>query len=409
MKLRSIREADLKGRRVLTRVDFNVPLSAGEDGSAHVADDTRIRAAVPTLAYMLQQGARLILCSHLGRPKGVDDHLRLGPVAPVLEELLSAELQSAGAAPVRVLRLGDCIGPEVEAAIAAAAPDEVVLLENLRFHQGEEANDPDFVSALAQLAEIYCSDAFGTVHRAHASTEGVAHRLPAYAGFLVEKEVAALSRIVENPAKPFVLVMGGAKISDKIELLENLIPKADRVLIGGAMANTFLRAQGFETGASLVEEGQLDTARRLIALADSRDTLLLLPVDYIVTDDVRNPRRVDTRLAHEIQRGDSAADIGPKTASSYADAISDAATVFWNGPLGVFEVQQFSAGTLAIANALASIYDSAMTVIGGGESVEAANRAGVASRIHHISTGGGASLEYVGGAELPGIQVLRAD
>lgn len=409
MRLRSIREAELRDKRVLTRVDFNVPLSAGEDGSAHVADDTRIRAAVPTLAYMLQQGARLVLCSHLGRPKGVDDHLRLSPVAPVLEELLNAELSAAGQPAIRVTRLDDCIGEEVEAAIAAAGSDEVIMLENLRFHQGEEGNDPDFVAALAKLADVYCSDAFGTVHRAHASTEGVAHVLPAYAGLLVEKEIAALSRVVHNPAKPFVLVMGGAKISDKIELLENLIPKADRVLIGGAMANTFLRAQGFDTGASLVEESQLDTARRLVALADSGSTLLLLPVDYVVTDDVRNPLRVDVRLAHEIQPGDSAADIGPKTTASYIDALSDAATVFWNGPLGVFEVQQFSAGTLAIANALADIHDTALTVIGGGESVEAANRAGVADRIHHISTGGGASLEYVGGAELPGIKVLEVE
>lgn len=402
MKLRSIRNVALAGKRVLTRVDFNVPLFQGE-----VADETRIAAAVPTIAYLLRHEARVILCSHLGRPgKQVVESMRLAPVAPALEQLLNEELKAKGAPPVRVLALRDCIGPEVQQAVAAALPNQLLLLENLRFHAGEEANDAAFAQELARLGDIYCSDAFGTVHRGHASTEGVAHLLPAYAGFLVEQEVTALAQVTRDPEHPFVIVMGGAKISDKIDVLEYLIPKADTVLIGGAMANTFLRAQGFNTGRSLVEDEQLKTAAALVRLADENQTMLLLPTDYVVTDDIHGPTRVRVALAHEIEDQDIAADIGPHTVDSYREALMDARTVFWNGPMGVFENDQFAKGTLGIAQALASIYETAHTVVGGGESVSAVHKAGVENRIHHISTGGGASLEFVAGYELPGLKVL---
>jgi len=403
MKLKTIREADLSGRRVLTRVDFNVPLKDGQ-----VADDTRIKAALPTIAYMLEQGAHIVLCSHLGRPKKqVVDELRLTPVAIVLDRLLRAELEKQGLGPVQVVKLDDCIGTEVESVIEGQKTGEVILLENLRFHPGEESNDPQFAEALARLADVYVSDAFGTVHRAHASTEGVAHLLPAYAGFLVEQEVAALSKVVEHPEPPLTIIMGGAKISDKIEVLENLIPKAQNVLIGGAMANTFLKAQGFHTGRSLVEEEQVATAGRLLRLADSAGTMLLLPTDYVVTDSLDEPRRTATVMAHNVGDGDIAADIGALTADSYREVIADARTAFWNGPMGVFEQKQFAAGTVAVAQALASVYESAYTVVGGGESVSAVHNAGVERRIHHVSTGGGASLEFVAGYELPGLKVLE--
>jgi len=440
MNLKSIAGIDVNGKRVLVRVDFNVPLQE-EQGVISVGDDTRIRAALPTITYLLGHGAKVVLCSHLGRPKGVDEKLRLAPIAPVLQELLNgnaenepsagshlrrqlelvsqeslaastlpaglAGLAEQGVESFKVIALSECIGPAVLAAIDAAAPGELLLLENLRFHPEEEKNDPQFARALAELADLYVSDAFGTVHRAHASTEGVAHLLPAFCGFLVESEVRALSAVISNPKKPLVIVMGGAKISDKIEVLENLLPLADSVLIGGAMANTFLGAQGSAIGKSLAEPPMYETARRLVALADEKGVMLLFPIDYVVTDSLEDPSYVEVKLHYEIGPEDIIADIGPKTIASYAEAIEQAQTVFWNGPMGVFETDEFANGTLGIALALASLHDTAMTVIGGGESVEAANRAGVADRIHHISTGGGASLEFVGGRELPGLSVLR--
>lgn len=403
MQLKSLRQAELSGKRVLCRVDFNVPL---KDGA--VADDTRIRAALPSIAFMLERGARVILCSHLGRPKGVDDKLRLDPIAPVLEATLNAELEKQGLGPVSVLKLPDCVGAEVEAALTDQRPDQVALLENLRFHPEEEQNDPAFAAKLARLADLYVSDAFGTVHRAHASTEGVAHLLPACAGFLVEREVAALAAVIAEPKRPLVIVMGGAKISGKLEVLENLLPKADTVLIGGAMANTFLKAAGRQTGLSLVEDSMLDTARAMLELAKRSGTELMLPLDYVVCDDVKNPARVATVAFDGIGAQDCAVDIGGRTAEHYRSVIARARTVFWNGPMGVFEQPQFASGTLAIARALAEVFATAHTVVGGGESVDAVNQAGVAQRIHHVSTGGGASLEFVAGMELPGIKVLLA-
>jgi phosphoglycerate kinase len=432
MGLRSITNAALDGKRVLVRVDFNVPLRTDEHGAVQVADDTRISAALPTLEHLLEHGARVVLASHLGRPKGADPALSLAPVGRRLEELLNAHfgpllrlaeqhghadavlkplgiarLAEQGVEALRVVQLSDCVGPEVEEAVSALRPGELALLENTRFHAAEEANDPAFAAQLAALADVYVSDAFGTVHRAHASTEGVARLLPSYAGLLVAQEVHALRCVVDNPRRPLVIVMGGAKISGKLEVLQNLIPLADRVLIGGAMANTFLKAQGFETGASLVEDDMLDTARALLAQADADGKLLLLPVDYVVTDNLKQPGRIEPREAVNMQPGDVAADIGPVTLGQYTDALSDAATVFWNGPMGVFENPAFARGTLGIAEALAGLHGKALTVIGGGESVEAANAAGVADRISHISTGGGASLEFVAGQQLPGVKVLE--
>jgi phosphoglycerate kinase len=405
MKLRTIRDADLRDKRVLVRLDLNVPLN--DDGS--VGDPTRIEAALPTLCYLLEQGSLLVLCSHLGRPKGFEDNLRLTGVAAKLDEVLNAELARLNCPRVNVRKLDDCVGPEVEAVVQAAGAHDVILLENLRFHPEEEANDAGFARQLAALGDVYVNDAFGAAHRAHASTEGVAHVLPAYAGFLIEKEVTALSRVLDNPRRPLTVVMGGAKISDKIEVIEKLLPLSDTLLIGGAMANTFLRAQGFETGSSRVEEDQLDTARRVLEQAERQGVMLLTPVDFVVTDDIKAPQRVDVRLHHSIAAGDIAADIGPKTARTYGQAIAESATVFWNGPMGVFETAQFAEGTLAVARALAEAEEHAYTVVGGGESVEAVNQAGVAARIGHISTGGGASLEFLGGRELPGLKVLAEE
>jgi phosphoglycerate kinase len=402
MKLRSIRDAEVTSKTVLVRLDLNVPL----DENGHVTDTTRITSSLGTIAWLLEQRANVIICSHLGRPSGVEERLRLSDVANKLEPLLNAQLSPHGTYPVHVKKLNDCVGDEVKTYVDSGPPDEVILLENLRFHPGEEANDPAFAQQLAGLADLYCNDAFGTVHRAHASTEGVAHLLPSYAGFLVEKEVAALQKLLDEPQPPLTIVMGGAKISEKIEVIENLLPRADNLLIGGAMANTFLKAQGFGVGASKVEDDQLETARRLVQQAADEEVMLLTPVDVVVTDSIKDGELVISRLHHEIRDGEIAVDIGPKTAQSYADVIADSKTVFWNGPMGVFEQPRFSAGTLAIANAMAAV-EGAYTVVGGGESVEATNQAGVADRISHISTGGGASLEFLAGRELPGLKVLE--
>lgn len=403
MKLRSIRDGEFNGKRVLVRVDFNVPIMDGQ-----IVDDTRIRAALPTIVHLLKVGAKVILCSHLGRPKGlVMDELRLDPIVPVLRDVLNFSLVRAGMSPVKVLKLDSCIGPEVEAEVACIDDGLIGLLENLRFEVGETANDPAFAKQLSELADVYVSDAFGTVHRAHASTEGVAHLLPAYAGFLVEREVEELGKVLHTPRRPLTVVLGGAKISGKLEILHNLLPIADNLLLGGAMANTFLKAQGMETGASLVEDDLLDEANSLLLKAQEHNTNLVLPSDYVVTTNIKEATRVGTVPAENLQQDDIAADIGEATRATYAGVIKDSGTVFWNGPMGVFEKDEFAGGSIAIAKALSELQFQAHTVVGGGESVTAVYRAGVADRISHVSTGGGASLEFIAGRELPGLKVLE--
>jgi phosphoglycerate kinase len=389
MHKKTVRDVDVRGKRVLVRVDFNVPLKEGR-----VGDDTRIRAALPTIRYLLEQGAAVILMSHLGRPKGVDETLRMAPVGACLSELLGQ--------PVQVL--ADCIGPEVEAAVQALEPGQLVLLENLRFHPEEEKNDPEFARRLAALGELYVNDAFGTAHRAHASTEGVAHYLPAVAGFLMEEELTALGRALESPEHPFVAVLGGAKISDKIGVIQNLLGRVDALLIGGGMANTFLQAQGYEVGDSLVEAEAVSTAERLLEEARQRGVRLLLPVDVVVADAFAADARHKTVPVGEVPEGWRILDIGPRTVEVFRQALQGARTVLWNGPMGVFEFPAFAEGTRAIAQAI--VESGAFSIVGGGDSVAAVQEAGLTDRIGHISTGGGASLEFLEGRALPGVQAL---
>jgi len=391
MGKKTVRDIEVSGRRVLLRVDFNVPLA-----DATVADDARIRAALPTIHFLLEQGAAVILMSHLGRPKGeVVPELRLDPVATRLSELLGQ--------PVR--KLEDCVGPKVTAACAALEPGQVVLLENTRFHAQEKTNDPTFALQLAGLADLYVNDAFGAAHRAHASTEGVARVIrqqggEAVAGLLMEKELAFLSWS-ENPTPPFVAILGGAKVGDKIGVIERLLQQCDRLLIGGAMANTFFRAMGFETGDSLVDESAVETARELLERAASR---LILPVDLVVANRLENDARTQIVAPDQVQPGWQAVDVGPNTLTTFESALGGARTVFWNGPMGVFEIPNFARGTFALAEMLARL--GATTIVGGGDSAAAVRQAGMASRFDHVSTGGGASLEFLEGRELPGISVL---
>lgn len=388
----SIRDLPLKGQRVFLRVDFNVPL----DDSGAITDETRIRASLPTLRYALERGARLILASHLGRPKGrPDPRMSLRPVAQRLGELLGRPVAFAA----------DCVGPEAEQAGAALSDGAAVLLENLRFHPEEEKNDAEFARRLAALADVYVNDAFGSAHRAHASTEGITHWLrPCAAGLLMEKELEYLGKAVENPPRPYVAIVGGAKVSDKIDLLRNLLKLADTVLVGGAMAYTFLKAQGIEVGRSRVEEDKLNLANELLRSAAEQNKALCLPVDHVVAD------RFDASASPEIVKGAAipagrlGLDIGPATRSRYAQEIARAQTVVWNGPMGVFEMPPFAEGTLAIARAVAA--SPALSIVGGGDSVAAVNQAGVADRITHVSTGGGASLEFLSGMKLPGVEAL---
>jgi len=388
----SIRDVDVKGKRVLVRVDFNVPLEGGQ-----VADNTRIRAALPTIRYLVDQGAKVILMSHLGRPKGkVQEDLRLTPVARELERLLGQPVH----------KVDDCIGPEVERAVAALQPGEVLLLENLRFHPEEEKNDPEFARKLASLGDIYVNDAFGTAHRAHASTAGIAQYLPAVAGFLMEKEIDILSRILSQPERPFAAVLGGAKVSDKIGVIRNLLEKVDRLLLGGGMANTFLLAQGFALGNSLVEEDKLPLAKELLEQARDRGVEVFLPLDLVVAPEIKEeaPRKV-VSVEEGVPEGWMALDIGPRTAQKYGEIIRQCRTVLWNGPMGVFEVPAISEGTRAVAQALAEV--TGVTVVGGGDTVAAVEKWDLASKLTHVSTGGGATLEFLEGKELPGVKVLR--
>lgn len=382
----SIRDLDLKGKRIFMRVDFNVALAPG---GQEITSDKRIRAALPTIQYALEQGAALVLASHLGRPKGKPNpEMSLKPVAQRLSELLGRPVAMAP----------DCIGEEVEKMLPK--PGEVLLLENLRFHAEEEKNDPEFSKALARLGDVYVNDAFGTAHRAHASTVGIIEFLkPAAAGLLMEKELEYLEKCTKNPERPCIGILGGAKVSDKIEVIENLLKFADRLLIGGAMAYTFLKSQGKPVGRSLVEDDKLELAKGLLEKAGDR---ILLPVDHVVVEVLEE--NAPSEVVEEIPEGRMGVDIGPKTREKYAEVIRSAKTIIWNGPMGVFEKKPFDAGTVAIAKAVAE--SGALSVVGGGDSEKAVKAAGVADRITHISTGGGASLEYLAGLTLPGVAAL---
>lgn len=388
----SIRALDLKGKRVFMRVDFNVPLSEGGE----ITDDTRVRASLPSITLASKAGARLILASHLGRPKGKPNpKMSLRPVAARLAELLGKP----------VIFATDCVGPEVEAQAAGLKDGEVMLLENLRFHPEEEKNDAEFSRRLAALAEVYVNDAFGSAHRAHASTEGITRYLsPCAAGLLMEKELEYLSKAVEKPARPYVAIVGGAKVSDKIDLLQNLMKFADSVLIGGAMAYTFLKAQGVQVGLSKTEDDKLDLARDLMQFAERRTIRLRLPSDHVVAEKVDPGATAEVVQTANIPANRLGVDIGPATRAAYAAEIADAETIVWNGPMGVFEIDQFAQGTLEVARAVAA--SSAVSIVGGGDSVAAIAKAGVESKITHISTGGGASLEFLSGMTLPGVAAL---
>ena len=390
----TIRDVDVTGKRVFLRVDFNVPL---EDGK--VTDDSRIRAALPTLRYLLGHGARVILASHLGRPDGkVQDGLRLRPVAERLTQLLGRNV------PVT----GDALGIGTVDAVKRLRNGEALLLENLRFHGEEEKNDPKFAQQLADYADIYVNDAFGTAHRAHASTVGIAQILPAYAGFLMEKEIEMLSSLLEKPAHPFAAIVGGAKVSGKLKVLDTLLSKVDLLVLGGGMANTFLLAQGKSVGKSLAEHDMVDEARRVLADAEREGVKVILPVDVIVAKEVTRGTEYKTLLAEKIPASWHIVDVGKATLALMEETLADVKTVFWNGPLGVFEIPSFAHGTKELARFLAERADAGATVVvGGGDSVAAIHQQGLADRFTHISTGGGASLEFLEGRELPGVAVLQ--
>ncbi len=383
----SIRDFDFTGKKVLVRCDFNVPL---EDGK--ITDDRRISEAVPTIDYLLKHGAAVILCSHLGRPKGgLSPEFSLRPVANQLSSLLYKN----------VVLLPDCVGPEVSAACAALKAGDVVLLENVRFHPEEEKNDPEFAKQLASLADFYVNDAFGTAHRAHASTAGVADYLPSAAGFLIDKEIEFLDKAVNNPRRPLIAVMGGSKVHDKIALIDNMLPKVDQLLIGGGMVFTFLKAQGFEIGKSLLDAESVDYAAGLLR---ENPTKIVLPTDVVVAAEFKPDSVATTVSANAMPADQIGLDIGPESAGRFSAIILDAGTVIWNGPMGVFEMDAFANGTKAVAKAMAD--SSALTIVGGGDSAAAVEKFGYADDMSHVSTGGGASLEFLEGKELPGIAAL---
>lgn len=387
----SVDQIDVSGKRVLVRVDFNVPMTK----TGEITDDGRIRASLPTIQHLIGKKARVILMSHLGRPKGPSPELSLAPIARRLGELIGSP---AGF-------VAECVGPEVEQAAGALGPGQVLLLENLRFHKEEEKNDPEFAKKLASLGEVYVNDAFGTAHRAHASTEGVTHYLkPCAAGFLIAKELEFLGGALANPARPEVAILGGAKVSSKIAVLKNLLTKVDAILIGGGMAFSFLKAQGHSIGGSLFEEETLPIAKEILAEAEKRGTKFILPADSIVAQKVEAGAPTRTVPSTEIPDGWMGLDIGPAAVRQFAAEIKPARTVIWNGPLGVFEIESFAAGTRQIAEALAA--SSAVTILGGGETAAAAEKFGLAERMTHVSTGGGASLEFLEGRVLPGIEAL---
>jgi phosphoglycerate kinase len=390
MAKKTVRDIEITGKRVLVRVDFNVPIENGK-----VTDDTRIKEALPTIRYLRENKAKIILISHLGRPKGkINEKYRLTPVAQRLQELLG----------VTVLKIDDCLGDKPAAAVKAMQPGEVILLENVRFYPEEEKNDPAFAQKLSLLADVYVNDAFGAVHRAHASTEGVAHFLPAVMGFLMEKEVKALTKILTVPERPFAAILGGAKVSDKIGVVKNLLGKVDVLLVGGGLANTFLKAQGYEVGKSPVEEDKIKTAGEIFALAKSRGVKIILPVDVVVVSEGEAADKIKIVKVDEIPADGQVFDLGPESIKIFKEVLQGAKTVFWNGPLGVFEQKIFAEGTLTIARAIAE--NDLTSVIGGGDTLAAVSKAGVAQKITHLSTGGGASLEFLEGKVLPGLAAL---
>ena len=385
---KTVRDIDVNGKKVLVRVDFNVPLKDGV-----VGDDTRIRGALPTIQYLLDNGAAVILCSHLGRPKGErNPQYSLAPVAEYLKGLVSNPVYFAD----------DCIGESAQKAAAELKPGEILVLENTRYYKGEEKNDLELAKGLADLADLYVNDAFGTAHRAHSSTEGVTHFKPGVAGFLLEKEIQYLSSAVEDPKRPFVAILGGAKISDKIGVIKNLLNKADKVLIGGGMANTFFAAQGYDMADSLVQDEAIETAKEILAAGSDK---LVLPVDMVIANAFDNDAEKKCIDTGNVPAGWRVLDIGPKTVECYSKLVADAATVVWNGPMGVFEMPEFAKGTFAVAQAVAD--SNAISIIGGGDSVAAIQQSGLADKVTHISTGGGASLEMLEGIVLPGVAALE--
>ncbi len=393
MDKKSVRDVPVEGRRVFVRADLNVPI---EDG--RITDDTRIRASLPTIVHLLERGATVILASHLGRPKGkVNDALRLKPIADRLSQLLGRSVRMTG----------DALGPGVQVAVDKLRPGDLILLENLRFHAAEEANDPEFAKSLGGLADLYVNDAFGAAHRAHASTEGITHYLPAVAGLLIEREVDALSKLLRRPPRPFHAVIGGAKVSGKLEVIEALLSRCQAVLLGGGMANTFLAAKGLELGKSLVEEDQVGNAERIMSEARRKRVRLILPTDAVVAPQIHHRARTQVVSVDAVPKDQMIVDIGPATRKAYAEHLSKARTIFWNGPMGVFEVPQFADGTNAIAKTLAKRSSAGViTIVGGGDSVAAVEQLGLAGKMTHVSTGGGASLEFLEGNTLPGVEAL---
>ncbi len=392
MNKKSVKDVELKGKRVFCRVDFNVPMKDGQ-----VTDETRIRAALPTIEYLTNQGAKVILASHLGRPKGsVVEELRLTPVAKRLSELLGKEVKKAD----------EAYGDSVKAMVDTLSEGDVLLLENVRFYPGEEKNDSELAKAFAELADVYVNDAFGAAHRAHASTEGIAHHLPAVSGLLMEKELDVLGKALSNPERPFTAIIGGAKVKDKIGVIENLLEKVDNLIIGGGLAYTFVKAQGHEVGKSLLEEDKIDLAKSFMEKAKEKGVNFYMPVDVVVADDFSEEANIKTVAIEEIPSDWEALDIGPKTREIYSDVIQNSKLVIWNGPMGVFELKKFAGGTRAVAEALAEANDT-YSVIGGGDSAAAVEKFHLADRMSHISTGGGASLEFMEGKALPGVVALN--
>ncbi|MGS2779507.1 phosphoglycerate kinase [Robertmurraya sp. GLU-23] len=392
MNKKSVKDIELKGKRVFCRVDFNVPMKDGQ-----ITDETRIRAALPTIQYLTEQGAKVILASHLGRPKGaVVEEMRLTPVAGRLSELLGKDVKKAD----------EAYGDSVKALVSEMAEGDVLLLENVRFYAGEEKNDPELAKAFAELADVYVNDAFGAAHRAHASTEGIAHHLPAVSGLLMEKELDVLGKALSNPERPFTAIIGGAKVKDKIGVIDNLLDKVDNLIIGGGLAYTFIKAQGHEIGKSLLEADKMDLALSFIKKAEEKGVKFYMPVDAIVADDFSDSANKKAVGIDEIPADWEALDIGPKTAELYSNVIKESKLVIWNGPMGVFELDSFANGTKAVAEALAAS-EGTYSVIGGGDSAAAVEKFNLADKMSHISTGGGASLEFMEGKVLPGVVALN--